>query len=176
MARPRKVIDYNSLPSSRGRALKSGATHYLTKKPCKHGHRSPRLAAGQCMECSRARSLKRLEDPSVRKRVVETNKAYLQSPRGRSIVKDFHHRRRAQKNKNSEDTEFVRSFISGCPDGYHVDHIIPLNGSTFCGLHVTANLQYLPAQENMRKSNKVDPLTLDYAICVLPGHRTYTHG
>jgi hypothetical protein len=28
----------------------------------------------------------------------------------------------------------------------------------------------------MRKSNKVDPLTLDYAICVLPGHRTYTHG
>jgi hypothetical protein len=53
------------------------------------------------------------------------------------------------------DHEMIALIYSECPPGYDVDHIFPLKGKNSCGLHVVENLQYLPASENRRKSNKV---------------------
>ena len=43
-----------ALPRKRGEALASGAPHYFTGKPCKHGHLAARYAAGDCVECANA--------------------------------------------------------------------------------------------------------------------------
>lgn len=49
----------------------------------------------------------------------------------------------------------IRLFYEKCPDGHHVDHIIPLKGKDVSGLHVIENLQYLPRLANLKKSNKL---------------------
>ena len=52
------------------------------------------------------------------------------------------------------DLTAIKEFYSNCPEGYHVDHIIPLQGKNISGLHILENLQYLPAKENQKKGNK----------------------
>ncbi len=67
-------------------------------------------------------------------------------------------KRRAQKllaTPKWADVGKIKEMYDNRPDGYEVDHIIPLLGKDVCGLHVEANLQYLTVAENRSKSNRV---------------------
>lgn len=46
----------------------------------------------------------------------------------------------------------LKSQATGIP--HQVDHIVPLQSDVVCGLHVSANLRIIPAEENLKKHNK----------------------
>jgi hypothetical protein len=50
------------------------------------------------------------------------------------------------------DLDKIKEIYKNRPKGYHVDHIHPISKG---GLHVHYNLQYLPAIDNIKKSNKI---------------------
>jgi hypothetical protein len=116
------------------------------------------------------------ERPEYREKQRLNYNKYSKTDKGRAAAKRGTIKRRAVKFKAMPrwvDITKVNLFIDNCPVGFHIDHIIPLVGEAVCGLHVLENLQYLPAQENRLKSNKVDPLSLEAVVCVLPAYRSY---
>jgi 5-methylcytosine-specific restriction endonuclease McrA len=44
-------MDTKNLPKTRAEAKATGASHYFTGLPCKHGHIAPRKTKGVCIEC-----------------------------------------------------------------------------------------------------------------------------
>lgn len=70
------------------------------------------------------------------------------------IAKSIAYKRNViQKRPLWANVEELHKIYKYCPEGHHVDHIIPLNGESVCGLHVEHNLQYLLAKDNISKGN-----------------------
>lgn len=170
--------DYSKLPKSRQEARDSGSIHYFTGRPCKHGHLDKRYVCNKaCATCQNLFNQSCVKDPGYLKKKAEHQRTYSKTPVGRALRRTHHASRRAAKVAKTPkwaNTAAIKEFYSGCPEGFHVDHIIPLQNGVFPSVHSLENLQYLPAQENVSKRNNVDPLSLrHYPCCVLPEYRSY---
>lgn len=160
-----------------------GLKTYFTGEACKHGHLSTRRSSnGSCSECSKIQLRNR--DPQRKsmlakeyyKRHAQNRATYSRKYREenpekvRATQKSYRERntkailarnakRRADKMLRTpkwSETSAIRQFYLECPEGYHVDHIVPLLGKSVCGLHVLSNLQYLPALGNLKKGNSFE--------------------
>ena len=83
-------------------------------------------------------------------------KWYSQNRKKRYIQTQFEKAEKLKRIPIWADREKIAEIYKNCPEGYHVDHIIPLKGKNVSGLHISENLQYLPAKENLSKSNRYE--------------------
>ena len=104
--------------------------------------------------CRSCRNAYRMTQPRSRN-YKETNLKYYYTHK--EVWRELKGRRRTRERVSSftEHIEELRKIYRGCPEGYEVDHIVPLQGKEVCGLHVPWNLQYLPRSENRSKGNRM---------------------
>lgn len=173
--------DASRLPRNerRMRARAVGRKRFLGER-CKYGHDGTRFVSnGACVHCHHERiNRARLENTDCerasateRRRVwkeknpgrdtkVATLRRQNDGGKYRAYSREYTRRRDALKRLATPpwvDKAELKKIRAECPPGFHVDHILPLMGNGFIGLHVPWNLQYLLAAENHRKSNKVIP-------------------
>ena len=84
-------------------------------------------------------------------------KQYYSTPLGKAKMNAKTNKRRAAKLNAIvawTNLKKIKEIYKNCPKGYHVDHIVPLQGKNVCGFHVENNLQYLIAKKNISKGNR----------------------
>jgi hypothetical protein len=111
-------------------------------KPFALFYKNPSQSGGLTAVCSACQNM--LE--SARQQLPEFRKSKL----ARTVKYQIN---KAQAVPTWADVHKIKEIYKNCPEGMHVDHIIPLQGRTVCGLHVETNLQYLSAKDNLIKSN-----------------------
>lgn len=65
----------------------------------------------------------------------------------------YYYTKKKNQTPSSADLEKIKEIYMNCPDGYEVDHIIPISKG---GLHHQDNLQYLTISENRSKGNRLN--------------------
>lgn len=108
----------DNLPRTRAEAKASGATHYFTGEPCKHGHIAPRKTKGACVECLKVEWQKGNEARA------EYFKQYNQSDAGQKSKRAYYERNkeaviaRAQARPNERKMAYRNVHKQKNPDAY----------------------------------------------------------
>lgn len=149
---------------SRTQAKEQGLTYYFTGKECPSGHLSERFVSNfGCVLCVNEQYRKRFSRyPEKYRESCRNWYNKTKEWRNTSSLRRFNSANRIakklQRTPKWADTDKIREIYKNKPDGYEVDHIIPLQGKLVSGLHVPDNLQYLTPFENQSKKNKFDIL------------------
>jgi hypothetical protein len=160
----RAKADYNL--SQKG--VKSPAFRKLLDMPLDHPDFPHGTRTGykycKCEKCRaanteykvRVNTLRLQRDELARKNKTLCDSKYRQTKEGRAIRRAAHAKRRALKKETAPtshvDLELIKVIYLHRPDGFHVDHIIPLDKG---GDHKPDNLQYLPETINLKKGPKL---------------------
>lgn len=110
-----------------------------------------------CLDCDRVLSLDNFWQNKSNSQGVQSSciECFYPQLKKKCVISTANYRaRKLQAMPNWVDTEALNKIYRECPEGYHVDHIIPLSNSNICGLHVPWNLQYLSKIDNLKKGNK----------------------
>lgn len=166
--------------TTRAAALSLGAQLYYTGKPCKRGHLSPRYAAGgACSECTKlankAQDRAQIKENRSTFRANNAERLKLATAAWRAAnpgasAEAFRARTAGPSVPPWSDRAACRAVYAACPEGFEVDHIVPLKGATVCGLHVPWNLRCIPMTVNREKRSKFnqdDPESLESAFKAL---------
>jgi len=146
----------------RWQAMAEGKSTYFTGKPCKHGHICERQTDNKtCLECSRASNIKHYwKFPEKRRAALKLSRE--RHPDVRAAIQMKRHALELKATVAWADYEKIQDLyresrrltdLTGIL--HHVDHIVPLQGKSVCGLHVHYNMRVITAEENMKKHNKV---------------------
>lgn len=136
-----------------GKFCSSNCNHLFKKKE----KRESIDLTHECLECNNSFIAKKQGVKFCSTQCNNTN--WFKNNRSKHNFKEA--KRRAQKINatpkwlTKEHWEQIKEIYDSCPEGYHVDHIMPLQGKNLSGLHVPWNLQHLPAKINCSKGNKV---------------------
>ena len=111
-------MDTTNLPKTRAEAKASGAKHYFTGDPCKHGHIAPRKTKGSCVECLKA------EWAQANETRAEYFKEYNKSEAGQKAKKGYYERNKdaviaaAQARPDEAKRQYRKTHKINNPDLY----------------------------------------------------------
>lgn len=106
-----------------------------------------------CKECSKEVAADWVRRNPEKNR-AGSRRAYRKNPKKTRVRMAKRDAAKLHRTPSWSQDALIEEFYYNCPEGYQVDHIVPLQGELVSGLHVIENLQYLTEWENKSKGNR----------------------
>lgn len=117
-----------------------------------------KIAHSYTMEIYHSRPDIKVKRKKYEKEYYRVNKAFIKAKTAKRRASKLN---ATPKWLTNEHLQEIREIYKTCPEGYHVDHIVPLQGKNVSGLHVPWNLRHLDATLNLKKGNKLVKLHIE---------------